>query len=182
MKKLISIIFILSIFTFSNNVNGQTKESPTTVNINQFDEKAESLIGQEIKITGTVVHVCEHGGKRMFIIGDNPEKRIKITAGEEVSSFKTELEGSSVTLIGTIQEKRIDEAFLTNWEAELAAEKEAEVEHKIHTGKDGHEEHADHDNSETVKQISSLRKQIKASKKGYLSILSIDCNAYTENK
>ncbi|MEA3503945.1 MAG: hypothetical protein U9R32_01945, partial [Bacteroidota bacterium] len=141
-------------------------------------------IEQQIKITGTVVHICEHGGKRMFIIGDNPEKRIRITADKNVSSFKAELEGSDVTITGIIKEKKIDEAFLTNWETEVKSNRgeELEGEHKIHTGGLDHDKQDGHGNSRELKQISNFRQQIKESKKGYFSLFSIECNKYTENK
>ena len=35
-----------------------------------FPAEAEKLVGQEIFIEGTIIHVCKHGGKKMFIAGD----------------------------------------------------------------------------------------------------------------
>lgn len=68
-----------------------------------FQDFATNNVGKEVEIKGMVVHVCQHGGKKMFIIGEDPDKRVKIDASEKVSVFKPELEGSTVLVQGTIQ-------------------------------------------------------------------------------
>ena len=98
-----------------------------------FPAEAESLVGKEVFIEGTVIHVCKHGGKKMFIAGDeDPDVRIKITTdGEMVAAFQPELEGSYVKVKGIVDAV----------EAEVAEEGD-------HEGEEGveHEEDADHEN------------------------------------
>ncbi|HSG67837.1 MAG TPA: OB-fold nucleic acid binding domain-containing protein [Bacteroidales bacterium] len=76
---------------------------PIVVALADFDAKAETLVGQEVILEGTVVHVCKHGGKKMFITAEDPEVRIKITPGEETESFDVELEGSYVKIHGVVE-------------------------------------------------------------------------------
>lgn len=91
----------------------------------EFPDKAETYMGQKIQIEGLVVHVCKHGGKKMFIVGEDPEVRVKIDASDEVTVFDTELEGSTVMVQGIVQpmdeeelpesEKANDDADHTNY-------------------------------------------------------------------
>jgi hypothetical protein len=78
-------------------------EGAITVTPENFQDFAAANVGKEVELKGMVVHVCKHGGKKMFIIGEDPEQRVKIDASEKVSVFKPELEGSTVLVKGTIQ-------------------------------------------------------------------------------
>jgi RecJ-like exonuclease len=69
----------------------------------EFQEYAAQNIGKEVEIRGMVVHVCKHGGKKMFLVGEDPEKRVKINATEKVSVFEPEIEGSVVSVKGIIE-------------------------------------------------------------------------------
>jgi hypothetical protein len=62
----------------------------------------------------------------MFITADDPDVRIKITTGEEMAAFDTELEGSYVKVRGIVEEMMV------------------EVEAEEHEGE--HEEDEDHTN------------------------------------
>jgi len=68
-----------------------------------FQENAEKMVGKEVGVKGMVIHVCRHGGKKMFLIGEDPDVRIKITASDKVSSFNTDLEGSIVMVNGIVE-------------------------------------------------------------------------------
>jgi len=76
---------------------------PTSLKIAEFKEKAETLVGQEVIIEGDVIHVCKHGGKKMFLTDDDPDIRIKITSGEEMTAFEPELEGSHIKVFGIVE-------------------------------------------------------------------------------
>jgi len=106
------------------------KEEPKAVTLAEFKANAETLVGKEIILEGTIIHVCKHGGQKMFITADDPDVRVKITPGEEMAAFETELEGSDVKVIGVV------EAI----EAEVIGE-------GTHTEEgEEHEEDADHTN------------------------------------
>lgn len=137
-----------------------------------FEAKAGELVGKKIQMEGTAVHICSHGGKRLFI-GDENDNRIKITTGENMTAFDKEWEGSTVKVIGTIDELRIDEDYLNEWEAEINEVEDAhEAGKEVHTGEAGHEDHSKEDK---MAQINDYREQIKETEKGYLSFYSIVC-------
>lgn len=80
-----------------------TAEGTVVVSPEEFQEYAAQNVGKEVEVSGMVVHVCKHGGKKMFLIGEDPDKRVKITVSEKVSVFEPELEGSVVSVKGVIE-------------------------------------------------------------------------------
>lgn len=72
-------------------------------------ENPADFNGKEITLEGKVVHVCKHSGKKMFIVGENPDIRLFISAGEEVAKFPMELEGSIVSVSGKLAKLEVGE-------------------------------------------------------------------------
>lgn len=106
------------------------KAEPKALSLADFKDQAETMVGEEVILEGTVIHVCKHGGQKMFITADNPDIRIKITPGEEMAAFEAELEGSDVKVVGVVEEM----------EAEVIGEGTNAEEGEVH------EEDADHEN------------------------------------
>jgi hypothetical protein len=131
MKKLMLLAMVSVMFASAAAVQAQDKikasvsSEKTVMTPEKFQDGAESMLGKEVEIEGMVVHVCKHGGKKMFIIGENPDIRVKITASDKVASFDPELEGSTVFVKGVVEPMD---------EAEAAVKEEQ------------HEEDADHKN------------------------------------
>ena len=65
----------------------------------------DNYVGKNITIEGKVVHVCTETGKKMFIVGENPDIRLFVAAGENISKFPMELLGSQVSVEGTITKR-----------------------------------------------------------------------------
>lgn len=111
MKKL-TFLVLLSVILFSANTmiaQDMLKAKPanetemTVITPEKFQDFAAENIGKEVEIQGMVIHVCRHGGKKMFLIGEDPDKRVKITASEKVNVFEPEFEGSTVVVKGIIE-------------------------------------------------------------------------------
>ncbi len=193
MIKRLFALFVISVFFISCGSNSgpvnEEKKAEVEIpvlSIANFEEEAENFIGENVIIEGTVVHVCQHGGKRMFLIDEDPDVRIKVTVGNDITSFEVELEGSEVVVYGFIDELRIDEDYLVQWEAELAEESEMlkEEDEEDHQGEHrGMGEQADQgEHVEALEMIKEYRDQIAASEKGYLSFFSVVCNEFEEKQ
>jgi len=108
MKKLFSIIMIVALFVAcGNNENKADKDSNKEVAQLQFDnfrDNAAEYVNKEVKVTGSVVHVCTHSGKKMFIVGTDPDTRLKILAGDEIGKFPLDLVGSDIVVHGVLKE------------------------------------------------------------------------------
>lgn len=110
MKRQIILFVIVSVIIASCGNTGK-KEASSKSGTDGISEKVEfaalianpdNYVGKNISIDGKVVHVCTETGKKMFIVGDNPDVRLFVAAGENISKFPMELLGSEITVEGTI--------------------------------------------------------------------------------
>jgi hypothetical protein len=122
-KKLLFVVFAVGLLAACNN---QSNEEATAVTTTEFATVAENMVDKTVTIEGTVLHVCKHGGKKMFI-GDD---RVKIIASETLAAFDQELEGSTVTVTGIIREEAVP----------ILAEDTAEPKHEEGSEEPGDEE------------------------------------------
>lgn len=98
---LIAAIFLAACNSSAPKENNESTEK-TTYTVTSFMEKANELVDQEITIKGLVVHVCKHGGQKMFITSDDKETKIKINVSKTISEFDVALEGSMVEINGLV--------------------------------------------------------------------------------
>lgn len=203
MKKFILSLVLLSFVWVScenNDANLQDKSekevvadvTPKVIDINNFDAEAEGLADQLVEVTGMVVHTCKHGGTKMFITGNDPDYRLKVTATDESGNFNLEMEGNDYAVIGILDEYRIDMAELDKMEADVLAEYPEVEDMKHGKGNEEGSEHTDHegDSHQEVEgscatelaQIAELREQVKETGKGYISFYSILAKSYKEVK
>jgi hypothetical protein len=148
------------------------------VTIPGFLASPDKYVGQAIALTGTVDHVCKHGGKRMFIMGDDPAQRVKIESGAEISAFDRMLEGSRVHVTGVVRVQEMDRAYLDSWEAEVEA---AGDDHAEPEGEDHDHDHAaDEHHSSELRQIANYRQQLQESGEESLRFYHLDCLSYEE--
>jgi hypothetical protein len=118
-------------------------------------------VGKKIQISGIVDHTCKHSGKRMVIVGENPDYSVKIEAGE-VDQFNRELEGSDVSVIALVTEMRMDNNYLNEWEQEILK---------------NHADDAD-GGAEELSKIENFRMELKDSGNDHLSFYGLDCVSY----
>jgi hypothetical protein len=117
----------------------------------------------------------------MFVFGVDADKRVKVTAGEDMAAFNTEWEGSDVAVVGVVEEFRIDEEYLAKWQAEIEEKIAAgDAEHNdeaegLHTGEDGHQTQTPEDE---LASIDELRAEIAQSGSDHLSYYSIVCKSF----
>lgn len=179
MVKKLFLMAILAAFFVScgNNAKENNKEEKQAMKVADFLKKQSELVGKEILIEGTVTHTCAHGGKKLFIMGEDPEKTVKVTAGEGIAKFDKELEGSMIKIKGTVEELKVDEAYLAEWEAELAEADTTHADTTEHEHKSGTKSEDFH-HGEGNKQIESMRKKLEESGKDHLSFYSVECTKY----
>lgn len=153
-------------------------EEAIPLDLADFSAKAGDLVGKQVELYGMIDHVCKHGGQKMFLVNEDGEARIKIVTGENMAAFNTELEGESLNVIGIVDELRIDEEYLKEWEEEILAGLEGddgEKGEKVHMGE--HQESESGENPELV-QINNYRTKIAESGKSYISFFSVICVDY----
>ncbi len=100
----------------SENDNAEQAEA---LQVDDVLEQAESLVGDTITLEGVCTHTCKHGARKIFLMGSDDTKTIRIEAGD-FGAFKPECVNHLVTVTGVLVEDRIDEAYLQAWEAQVA--------------------------------------------------------------
>jgi hypothetical protein len=176
-KKVIGILAIAAVMASCGSKEQKKEESVdkemTVVTVDEFAGNLQNSVDQEIVIKGVVNHICKHGGKRMFIMGENPDVAIKITPNDQVGVFEQELVGSSVVVTGVVKELRIDEEYVASLENEVDDGTKSEALHD-HSG-GTHDEEAE---NEQKAQFEAMRAQIAESEKGYYSQFWIEANKF----
>ncbi len=80
----------------------QEAQDGAQVQFASLTEHPDDYVGKTIAVEGKVVHVCTHSGKKLFIVGDNPDVRLFIQAGENMPKFPMDLLGSTVVVEGVV--------------------------------------------------------------------------------
>ena len=86
--------------------------APAALSVDNLLAHADSLANREVTIEGICTHTCKHGATKIFLMGSDDTKTIRVEAGP-LGSFD-----------GTLKEQRVDEAYLQNWESKLKAQTE----------------------------------------------------------
>lgn len=96
---------------------GETAEATVTtaMEIDDVLAQADSLVNQEITFQGVCTHACKHGATKIFMMGSDDTKTIRVQAGE-LGAFDTKCVSSLVEVTGKLLENRIDEAAIVKME------------------------------------------------------------------
>ena len=188
------VVMVLAEFSFScNNAvkeenNDEVKTDSVVANADEVvaidfnklnSDDAFDLDGKMVKISGLVDHVCEHGGKRLMLVGTNPGERIRVEAGEN-PPFKEDIVGTNIEVTGKLVAEKIDSIYLANWEEEVkqkSIEGDKTVETKHVEGSGDHkkgEGEGEKDITEELAKIQQLREEIKTNGKGFIGNFSIE--------
>jgi hypothetical protein len=117
-------LFVISLsITSCGNSSSKKAESKTTsetvvttLNVDDLLSKADSYVGKSITFDGVCTHTCKHGGKKIFMMGSDDTKTIRVDASKEIGSFPSEVVNSMVEVTGVLVEERIDESVIRRME------------------------------------------------------------------
>lgn len=115
MKK-IALLAVIAVFIFScGNQKSQSEKasegaekSAVVYSVDELYANAADLVGKEITVKGTVMHVCKQGGGRCFLMGSNEDFNIRVEAGEKIGTFSQEQMGSDLTITGIFKEVKTE--------------------------------------------------------------------------
>ena len=189
-KLMMAALLVAACFTMTSCGGGkkqaQNAEEVAAMSIDEVMEKAADLVEQTVVIEGVCTHTCSHGAKKMFLVGSDDSKTLRIEAGE-LGAFDTKVVNNVVTVKGIIKEERIDEAYLQDWEARMKAQ--TEEKHGNGDGEGGcdTEKNARGETANTTEgRIADFRAKIAAEKeatgKEYLAFYHVVANSYEINE
>ncbi len=180
---LIAVIGVFSMLSISSCQNKSKQADENAVlTVDEVLAKGETLTEKDITIEGVCTHTCAHGGRKIFLMGEDDSKTIRIEAGEGKDAFSKDCVNSMVSVKGKVMEERIDEEYLMKWEEGIkakTAEKHGEDEAGCETEKKAlNETPADSE----MERIDNFRKRIAEEKaktgKAYLSFFYIVADSY----
>ncbi|MGL4293514.1 MAG: hypothetical protein ACRCSQ_08060 [Bacteroidales bacterium] len=188
---MVAVLMALTTSCNSNSAKQSVEAAATTepatvavLNIDDLMKNADSLNGEEVIVEGVCTHVCQHGGKKIFLMGNDDNVTLRCEANETVGKFNPDVVNNMVQVSGVLVEDRIDEAYLVAWEERLKAdadEKHGETkEAGCETEKKNRGESVEANTPE--KRIASFRERIAKRQaeegKDYLSFYHLNANQY----
>ena len=194
MKKVTVILGLFSLILFLSNgctsKNKQQKENAnltteemTILSVDQILESADSLNGQLVTVEGVCTHICKHGGKKIFLMGTDDTKTIRIESTEKTGAFSQNCVNSMVAVTGKLVETRIDEAYLAQWEEQLKNETAEKHGNNEAAGCASERKAQNEAPVNTIEgRIANFRERIAAQKektgKEYLSFYHVEAESY----
>lgn len=155
-------------------------QTSTALTIDDLLAQADSLVGKQVVLQGVCTHTCKHGATKIFLMGSDDTKTIRVEAGE-LGAFDTKCVNSLVEVQGTLKEQRVDEAYLQNWEAKLKAQT-AEKHGDTATGCDSEKKARGETGNTVEERIADFRSKIAQRKadtgKDYLSFYYVEAAGY----
>jgi len=179
MKKIlllsVSLFILFSVFNIAT-VTAASKDGKK-IKLSEFNKKAGDFVGKTIMLKGIVDHVCEHDGKKMFLVDENSDARVKIVPSENMAAFTQDLVGETVEVTGIVKEFRLDEDYLIEMEEKVKSDSDEESE--VHMGNGEHKgKKEEHNGEDKMKQINNLRQKLKDSGKDHLSYYSVEASSF----
>lgn len=158
----------------------ETTQAATAMEIDAVLAGADTLAGQEVVLEGICTHICKHGGTKIFMMGSDDTKTLRIEAAK-LGSFDQKCVNSIVKVKGILREERIDEAYLQRWEATVAAQT-AEQHGETEAGCDTEKAARGETGNTVAERIADFRTKIAARKaavgKEYLSFYFVEALSY----
>ena len=190
-KWMVAVMMFAACFVLSSCGGGKkqaqnAEEAVAAMSIDDVMAKAAGLVDQTVEIEGVCTHTCSHGAKKMFLVGSDDTKTLRVEAGE-LGAFDTKVVNNVVTVKGTLKEERIDEAYLQDWENRV--KNQTEEKHGNEEGEGGcdTEKNSRGETADTTEgRIADFRAKIAAEKaatgKEYLSFYHVVAESYEINE
>ena len=140
MKKVFFFIVLVSLFVGCKNSTQSTQTTATIsqdsvlfLNVDEFLANQAEYVDRQVVVTGMVSHICKHGGQKLFLLGTDPEKYLRINTGTDIAEFPVDLEGSNIEVSGVVAEFELDAAAPDSTAVEGGHENDSSgMEHKYH--------------------------------------------------
>ena len=160
----------------------QTKaaQSKTSISVDDLLTEADAYINKEISVEAICTHICKHGGRKVFLMGSDDTKTIRVEGGK-MGKFDQQCVNSILNVKGILKEERIGEEYLQKWETRLAAkikDKHGEGEAGCDTEKKARGETAKTEEERIADFRTKIEERFNKTGKNYLSFYFIEAISY----
>ena len=153
---------------------------PAALEIDELLASADSLAGKTVTIEGVCTHTCRHGARKIFFMGSDDTQTVRVESGE-LGSFDPQCVNRIVRVTGTLDEQRVDEAYLAAWEEQTKAQT-GERHGTTEAGCDAEKAARQETGATVAERIADFRAKIAARKaaegKDYLSFYYVTATSY----
>lgn len=153
---------------------------PAALEIDELLASADSLAGKTVTIEGVCTYGCRHGARKIFLMGSDDTQTVRVESGE-LGSFDPQCVNRIVRVTGTLDEQRVDEAYLAAWEEQTKAQT-GERHGTTEAGCDAEKAARQETGATVAERIADFRAKIAARKaaegKDYLSFYYVTATSY----
>lgn len=153
---------------------------PAALEIDELLASADSLAGKTVTIEGVCTHTCRHGARKIFLMGSDDTQTVRVESGE-LGSFDPQCVNRIVRVTGTLDEQRVDEAYLAAWGEQTKAQT-GERHGTTEAGCDAEKAARQETGATVAERIADFRAKIAARKaaegKDYLSFYYVTATSY----
>lgn len=153
---------------------------PAALEIDELLASADSLAGKTVTIEGVCTHTCRHGARKIFLMDSDDTQTVRVESGE-LGSFDPQCVNRIVRVTGTLDEQRVDEAYLAAWEEQTKAQT-GERHGTTEAGCDAEKAARQETGATVAERIADFRAKIAARKaaegKDYLSFYYVTATSY----
>lgn len=186
-KQHLLLLAFISLMAFSsctgNKKTADTDVEQTTLSIDDLLAVAEQEIDKVVEVEGVCTHICSHGGKKLFLMGSDDSKTIRVESSDALGAFKPECANAMILVKGKLKEERIDEAYLMKLENELAegtAKEHGEDGEGCETEQKAHGQDSVSNETERIKNFRArIAERNTTEGKDYLSFYYIEAEEYS---
>ncbi len=97
------------------------KAGGETLTVDELLARAETLVGDTVRVEGLCVSTCGHGSTHITLMGSDTTQMIEALADERMQSFDPMISNRTVAVEGVVAEQRVELPFLDDWEMRLDA-------------------------------------------------------------
>jgi len=110
-KKLLFIFVVIAAISACT-----ANKSDSTYTVDELMGSISTQVDKEIKVSGTVTHVCVHTAKKCFIENEAGDFTIQVNAGGIIETFDREIIGSKIEAVGIVREHRLEKVQIDEQE------------------------------------------------------------------
>lgn len=190
--KNVQCLLFMGVALFVSSCGGSTKteklskEAQSTENttiagaldLDQLLSSADQYAGKEVTVEAICTHICAHGGKKIFLMGSDDTKTIRVESGSG-DAFNADCVNSIVEVKGILKEQRMTEESLVKWEEQVKAQAaKANTHESCDSDKKARGETANTPEARIADFRARIAKRKADEGKDYLSFYFIEANSY----
>lgn len=89
----------------SGQKDAENAEAPeiVSISVDSLLQAAPDLVGDTVTVSGTVKHLCAHGGTKAFIYTNDSTTLLMCMAPDSLGAFPVDMPGATATIVGIVQ-------------------------------------------------------------------------------